>query len=154
MARHVWTVLCDRALIDKNSQKISLIDTVEQLVVLDEDRKTRNLGADDNVAIRTALVLVSYFWRSDPEQPETSHLRVMVVDPHGKRIPPSSDSLVPLEEHQRVRCIIKVGSFPLRGEGTYNFHVQTRPNEGSRWKTVARIPLILNFADSIAEMPS
>lgn len=152
MAEHIWSVLCDDAVIDARTKKVSLHSVVERLTIADFDKKLRAFTKKDNVAAATRLWLVSWWERSNPEKAEIFDTRVVVRSPGGERIFNADDAIaVDLEKATRGRVFTQIPGLPLRGAGSYKILVESKAPSG-KWRRVARLPLDVQFADSPTDM--
>ena len=80
---HSWSVLCHRVIIDKDTFRLTLLDTIEQLKVTGPKQEL----SQELVLVRLDCVLASHWTRSDLAQPETSQVRISLVNPHGEMAP-------------------------------------------------------------------
>lgn len=152
MAEHIWSVLCDRTIIDQTTNKISLIDVMDRITFLDPDGKLREATEKDRAVARVNFVLASLWRQSEYGTPEKIQVRLALRGPNGKRIdPPSTSSTLDLKKIN-LRATHQIPGMPLRGPGYYTFLVQHLPSEGKRWRTVARLALEVKFVDSPEEM--
>jgi hypothetical protein len=74
---HIWSVICQYALISQQTRNASLIEVVEGISFhLDP------IAPDDTaINLPVNLHLVSMWWRSNLELPEKSKFRVLILDP-------------------------------------------------------------------------
>ncbi len=144
MVRHAWSVLCDRTIIDSTTGKVSLIDCVDQLWVLDESYASH--GEKEGSGAETKLTIATLWFRSDGEEGEVLQTQVSIQPPSGKAVPASSlDPEVRFPRGiLRTRVFTNVPVVPLRGPGHYQFLLRLKQPSG-RWKTYARLPLLVNF---------
>jgi hypothetical protein len=156
MAEHGWAMLCNRAITDRVTNQISLIDSVDQLS-LDGELARANLGiarldGHDGVAIGAKLVLAIWWYRSDPDVPETAVGRMRVIDPAGAEVAISFFD-AHLEASHGARLLIGINAFPFSGPGRYFFVVE-KMVKADKWKRVARLPLLAIYRDEIATSPT
>ena len=152
MADHIWSVLCDKTIIDQRTNKISLIDVMDRVTFLDPDGKLRQATAKDRAIAGVTFNLVSLWRQSEPNTPEEIEVRLALVGPDGKWInPPSAIHKLELKKIH-IRATNEIPAIPLRGPGYYTFLVQHLPTERKRWRTVARLPFEVRFVASKDEM--
>ena len=82
--RHVWSILCSKGIIDKASNNISLIETLEEIHVPAEIIGGREGGLEVIPAI--PLNWVTLWTRSDPTKAEKNWTRNTIVSPSGKNL--------------------------------------------------------------------
>ncbi len=142
MIEHVWSVLCLRSVIDKESNNITLYEVVEQI---------RGGGAlKDGVAL-IQLELVTLWSRSDSTQPTQGRARVQLIAPDGKEHPEVQVYNVDLTSSPRVRQRLRMGGIPIRGTGNYIYQVEVEKD--SDWDVVARIPLDVKWEEIEQPVP-
>jgi hypothetical protein len=147
MAEHVWSILCQRPLIDPSNNVISLFEVAEKLniqvirpeVVEEELRKAR--GEGKGLSARVRLHLVSWWVRSDYAQPEASATRVTVLSPTGQRLFEQTNS-IELDKGTGQRLLIEFDRFLVSMLGVHWFVVEKprRRSKKNPWEVVARIP--------------
>jgi hypothetical protein len=146
MIRHVWTVFCSRALTDKETNNVSLIDVVERLAVEVPSDAPPQFG------INTTAVLVTLWARSQPREGTRGKSRTRLLAPNGSEIWASEDQDIDLTKTSRLRVHAKVNVFPMQGSGWYEIEV-ARELVGGEWETVGRVPveLAVNLSGGLAE---
>ena len=78
MIRHVWSVLCEKSIIDRDTNNISL-DVLERVAM------TLQGSREDRVLVPTPIRLVS-LWQHDGESSEPGRARVRVLGPGGDEL--------------------------------------------------------------------
>lgn len=130
MINHVWTVACSRAVIDAESNNMSLQNVIEQINIVEE------LQPDGMVNI--PFEIVTLWARAEPDVPGRGKSRITFLSPSGKALG-STASEVDLSKHERSRARLKFQGIPIREPGRYIFRVELQ-DEGA-WHQVAIIPL-------------
>ena len=147
MARHVWSVLCERSAIDKDDSQISLLAVTEKLnfhqtpdeYELLETALHKAKGQNKAVPFPANLHLVSMWVRSDPHKPEGPiPVQYSIVAPDGWKFP-KVGAEVDLGQSAACRTRWKLDSLLFRGFGFYWISVQSK--SGKNWRTHTRIPL-------------
>jgi len=138
MIRHVWTVACIHAVVDQESNLLSLLDVIEQITIPGTPAP--------NKAIGITLDLTSLWVREDPDVPEQGHARVRFVSPSGNELK-SIQTNVDLSEHERLRSRGRFVGLPAPEAGRFTFRVDLA-NEGTEeWNEVALIPIRIVFIE-------
>lgn len=134
MARHVWSVLCERALVDQDTQSVSMIDVIEELLLEGELPAGR-------VDVPLQASLVTYWTRSAQDAPEQGQSRLRVLSPMGEALASGKPSDVSLREQTRAQVVSRIDSMPLEGEGVYQLVIDLRGEQDTDWSEAGRVPL-------------
>ena len=135
MIEHVWTVLCRRAVVDSETNSMSLFDSVEVL----QFGIAQPADAPAPEGLPVELELVTLWIRSDRTVPEHSRCRVAVQFPDNSERQVGETVEIDLREFERLRSRVHFSGIPFSGSGRYRFLVQLQ--DGDNWTTVARTPL-------------
>lgn len=135
MPEHIWSVLCSKSVIDKDSQQVSLFDVIESVTVKLAEPPP---PPSHTRAIAFHTELITLWRRSDPKSPETANCRCELITPTGERI--ASSSVQMDFSKARFRSNFKSDALPIQGSGTYLFNIAVQVSE-DEWNTVASIPL-------------
>jgi hypothetical protein len=153
MAEHVWTVLCDKILIDPGSDKVSLIDIIETLTLHvsksgEVERMIAEAKADGDkgILVSAVLYLVSRWTRSEPSNPEDAKFRYVFLNPSGERVHEEGYA-VDLRNSSSQRAVIRFREIPVSALGRHWIIIEKeespRHKKQPRWSAVARLPLDL-----------
>jgi hypothetical protein len=151
MAEHVWSLLCDKVLIDPTSDNVSLIDITERLTlhVSEEGSIERQVtearaDGDKGILIPTALYLVSSWVRSDLTKPEEARFRYTLLNPAGDRVHEEAYG-VDLRGFASQRVFIRFRQVPVSALGQHWILIEQEEQQKkhTRWRVVARLPLDL-----------
>lgn len=136
MIHHVWTVLCSRALIDRDSNNISIHNVLEQL----------NIAAppQPDLALNIHFEILSLWVRTNSDVPAQGTSRVTLEDPQGKRRI-VSELTIDLAEVERARHRVLGQGLEVSQAGRYNFLVELQETGRSEWREVAVVPLTVVF---------
>ncbi len=146
MAEHIWSVVSQKAIIDRDSNNISLFDVVERVSF----HGPKEPGKDDKVFVPFNHVLTSYWMRSNGEKPEKINCKVT----WGKVEELFSQILeVDLTKFKKTRIKFEPGGFRFAGSGLYFYRVFVQEKKGGKesWKRVASIPIEISFSASPKE---
>ena len=128
--RHVWSVLCQDAVIDRDSNAVSIFKCMEGVAA-------KFAGSELPTAMPFECKLVTLWSRSDVSVPEKVPSRIRYVAPDGtslQEIPHEVD----LTEHARSRNFLFLQTLPYRSDGVYEFVIETRDDD--EWQVVAKVP--------------
>lgn len=125
MAKLIWAVLCQRILLDQDTQFLSYIDVVDGVA----------LPSFPNVA---PLILVGTLWQLE-EAPPPLEVRIRLYTPDGSLLMESNPCAPEIKpEHKRMRIGIGLAGFPLASPGRYEFGVEQHVN--GQWIEATRVP--------------
>jgi hypothetical protein len=143
MARHVWSLLCEKTVIEAGTQALSILNVYEevQAKVMVPDG---TVVADDPL-VPLPLTIVSAWERSNLNvEEERESVRVRIVDPHGKELGTHEQVFSMKGAHLRARVILSIAGLPVRVSGRYIFEILGR--KGRRWNIEATVPLVVNIS--------
>ncbi len=140
--KNIWSALFNRAIIDKRTGSLSLIDSIEEITVnfsnpeeLSRDKK--------NIPIR--FTIIGLWSDEDVLQKREFDYFVEILDPSGNKISEFKNNPVFEEGKRRLRTIVDVNGMGLTTEGEYMVVVKYRKDEKKDFKIAAQIPLIVKF---------
>jgi len=134
MIRHIWSVLCQNASFDMQTNNVSLLNILEQIITFGEPSPNRP-GI-------VQAELVSLWKREHLETPSTGKMRAFFVDPNNKQSNPISLE-VNLSQSIFHRTRLSLSGFPLIAKGEYIFHIEYQIQGEEQWKPAAEIPLVV-----------
>lgn len=137
MARHVWSVLCSKGVVDEQSNQISLLDVLEHVSF--EVASLPKQEGDNIRLVHFPCQLISLWTRSDHDVPELAECRLYLLKWDGsesKRVPMEVD----LRKSPRFRSTFRMEGVPL-GTGLLWFVVECRSSADDTWIEAARVPL-------------
>ncbi len=140
MPEHIWSILCTKTSIDKDTNNISIFDVIERISIA-------GAPSEENVALAVQAELAILWARSDHSIPETAVGRLRLVAPDGAVLGTTGFEINLGEPHVRLRTVMRISSLPLRGPGIYNFVVEVQAPEDQRWRPVSSTPLEVSFGD-------
>lgn len=140
MIKHIWSVLCQRSVVDRDSNTISMFDMLEELSVgiktnAPEGTNNRPEGII-NVPIQYDIVS---FWTKEDENSDSS-LQIEFIDPNGKSLQ-TFNHMLEFKEHKRLRSRIHVVGISITTVGIYTFHVKIKEKDKENFRTIAQLPL-------------
>lgn len=144
MAEHIWTVLCERHLVDPVNKVITLLDVVESIFQeglgqqLDDALRSGKKG----VFVNYPLQLVSWWFRSNPKD-EKLDLRFTLLNPAGTKVVERIATAEWLGEAAYLRVFFALDRLPVSMLGLHWFNVECQKPAKSgklRWVSVTSIP--------------
>ena len=140
--RHIWSVACSHAVVDRDSNNVSLLNVIEQLRIQEAPRP--------DAVLPIQLDVMTLWAREDPEVPETGNSRLKFVSPAGKTLG-TFEAVVDLSSHERSRAKLTFQGLPLRNSGIYKFRIEQKSEGATRWRKVSEIPLSVLFSEPADE---
>lgn len=144
MIDHAWSVLCEHAIIDAETNNATLYNTIEEVTVLQALQPGARVGLSFEV--------VSLWVRSDPQIPAVGHVRLIVVGPSGET-KTAGEVVIDAASAERSRTKFIFGSFSPVASGRYIFCVDYRLEHENDWHSATRIPLTVHLPSAGATEP-
>lgn len=135
MIRHIWTVLCQSASFDVETNNVSLQNILETILVLGE--------VDNSHQVVVPAELVSLWARENLESPAVGKMRAYFIKPNGQRAPDISLE-INLVQGYFHRTRINVPGLVLSQEGEHTFFIEYQTEgQPDNWLLAAKIPLVV-----------
>jgi hypothetical protein len=133
MVKHLWTVLCQQALLDRFTNNVSIIGVIEKLDIRLE-LPDPAVELPDPLPTPTFSFTVLSLWRHMVDEPTATFVRVSCALPTGKdfAVSPEISFEIPAAQ-SHGRTIMRFNGLPFSEEGDYKIKVQQK--NGDRWKT-------------------
>lgn len=155
MIDHVWSVLCRKAIIDRDTNLVTLIEAVEQLDVVAEAieltsggvrrRALSDVGATISV-IPVQAEVISLWIRRDAEEPSSGLARLKWKAPDAQARDFGHPYNVDLAgQHPRMRTRARISGLPARNSGRHYILVQFQQQGTTRWREVAKLPIDISL---------
>jgi len=136
--RHIWTVVCKHAVIDKDTNLISLLDVLEEITIFDKPKP----GGLVNFPIE----FMSLWIRDDLSKPCKGIYRMRYIKPSGENISIGPEIGVDLSEFERSRNKLSFQGVRVDQGGEINFIIEVK-TEDLNWLEIAKIPIKFNFIE-------
>jgi hypothetical protein len=144
MAIHVWTILCRRAIVNKDDNLLSLIDLFEGFAVPSPPPPPAD-RPKSLPAVSIGICIASLWRRNNPHRPERAIARCKVLAPDGKTVTDTQLDLVFEDPFINMRSFMQLPFLPLRGPGTYEFVMYV--GDGKTWKKVTAVPVPIQYLE-------
>lgn len=132
MIEHIWTLICSNAIVDRDTNNVSIFNILEQVTI--------PKNAINNQVIAVGIELITLWVRSDLSKPAKGKSQINLVAPNGE-VTKSVDSEIDLSKFERLRSRVFFQGLPYNGEGIYRFIVLYKVDDEKDWEQVASIPL-------------
>ena len=138
MARHIWSVLCNRASIDSTTNTLSLFEVLEEVQA--KVSIPSGSAPPTDLTIPLTVTLASLWERSEMDVAETSEsFEVRLKDPNGKELA-RNEQVFSLDGAKKRMRILLTTQLNVRMSGRFEFRVMERSKAG-KWREVASLPL-------------
>ena len=136
----IWALLCEKAIIDRETNNASFINVVEEITV---PASPPQVPPDSEIEPILVLDLhMAILWaRSNPYIPESGEARVTLIAPD-ETVRISAQLAVDLTQSQRLRGIghLMESPFPILQEGQYVFRIEAKTADLD-WHEMFELPL-------------
>ncbi len=135
--QHIWTVICERSITDKENNLVSLIGCIEQFNLREPKSKTdsRQKG------IKARLEIISLWFDENTSKKRIGEVRVDLYDPSRKRIRGSDFRFEIPQKYRRIRTRVIIEGLPITTLGKYLFKISYKDPKSKKYKKVAEIPV-------------
>lgn len=144
MIKHAWTVICQKSIIDVDTNNIFL-DVLEQLNVTAPPVPSTAKGIV--FPIRTEIV--SLWYRTHDEEPTKADGRVRVEASNGENVV-STKLSIDLTKTSRARTRARLAGLPLPKGSTGYYYAIVELQIKDEWIEVSRVPLEVNLKQTLS----
>lgn len=149
MPRLDWSILCRRALIDKFTNYLTIVDVMNEASL---DKIGETPSGEQGILLNCQLV--SLWTRNIPSESEKFWQVVTMTTPDGETPDYQIRLEGDLENHQRTRLVVRLSTVKYGGPGTYYFNVRCAETETGAGELTARVPFELKLNPPSNEPPS
>jgi len=141
--KHIWSVLCEKSIVDAQKNTISLIDVLEQLNV---SIPSDNIAKIDEgpITIQVNFELVS-FWMKDEDKQEKDEEVIVSIEAYGpdnRKLKSFDQSIKIPAGYKRIRSRSLFTGLSIFESGVHKIKIKFRDNEqGGELRVVAELPL-------------
>jgi hypothetical protein len=135
----LWSILCQDAVIDRETNNVSLFNIVEEVSIpVEPPTKTPTSVAPQRLTAAD-FALVTLWARSDEKVGEQGRGRIRLVLPDTKEVA-QSEFEVDLTTYLRSRFVMRFHGLPGGDQGTYRFIIESKDMAGD-WVQMFELPL-------------
>lgn len=147
--RHVWTVVCDKIILEGPSEKISLLSLPEVLTI--QDPKFLEAAEVAPVILQVNLRIAAEFWMESDDEPGME-IRFLLSAPAGsvQLAGPQEIPRVTGKRNSSFRVFGDLEQIIFQGLGLYSVDLETRAPGQKRWKRVSSYPLEMRVVEARA----
>lgn len=127
--KHLWSIICNRLIIDEQTNNATIIDILEEIKIKKEFLQNRK-------ELPFFFNFVSlWFVEDEDEYEKETNVIIEFYDPNNNKLNDFNFSFALPQRKKRIRTNVKFDRFILNGSGTYRIKVKQDNTE------VAEIPL-------------
>jgi hypothetical protein len=130
MPRHLWTILCERAAIDPDTNNVTLIEIIEDVTVDVETNQDLTKPLSKSIVLPTSWMIVAAYERDDMTKGEKVDGELQLVSPAGVKFGGASFS-IDLSEHLRIHYLLKMVGFPVSEQGRHIIKTIVKSSAGA-----------------------
>lgn len=135
--RHVLSILCERAIIDKETNLVSYLTAIEEVEVR-------------SLPFRIPFLAFASLWRSEGESPASIELKLTMINPDKSAQEVfSSYKLQSTARMHRTNMILN--GYEFEQSGTYALRLERR--NGGGWELVTEIPFDITVVAARQDIP-
>jgi hypothetical protein len=139
MIQHAWTVVCEKSVIDKDTNNISL-DVLEQLNI-----NVPTIPSDaEGVIFPVRMEIVSLWYRTSDENISKAEGRVRIEASTGEAVV-SADIGIDFSKSSRYRTRARLGGLPIPKDSSGNYYTIVELKVDGKWVEVSKVPLEVNL---------
>jgi|AMQJ01.1.fsa_nt_gi hypothetical protein len=139
--KNIWSVIFNRAVVDGNTNSISLFDGVEEITV--------NFSKPEDISMPQKNIPINFTVISLWSDEDTSKRRkfeylMEILDPQNKKISEFSNISIFEAGKKRLRTIIQINGMAVTLEGEYTIVVKYKM-KSDKFIVASKIPLDIKF---------
>jgi hypothetical protein len=139
MIRHLWTVVCLKTSIDKDTNNISLFSILEQITISGPPLPQGQTGF-----VPMEFEVVTLWYNSPDVGPQNGRARILFRDSAGN-ILSQHEFDAEVTRTPRHRTISKINGMPFREPGTYQLQLQLRREGDTEFTDMISYPVDILF---------
>lgn len=138
MMKHIWSVLCKKAIIDRETNSLSLLESLEQITITLPSQEAMN-SVKGQLKIPLEFELVSFWVEQDESKKKEINMLIEVYDPDNVKIHSAEKKIEVPENSRRMRILSKITGLRFTKAGVYTLKVSNKAQQ--KYHVVAEIPL-------------
>jgi hypothetical protein len=145
MIQHVWSVLCQSASFDAQTNRVSLFHTLENLIVFSTPSKEKPFVI--------SCEIVSLWVRQQDDNPCSGQMQVR-FDVPGIENSQVIGLEIDLTKTPFHRTRITIGALPITQTGRFEFQIEYRLADEETWHLAATLPFIVSSQKPDDNLPA
>lgn len=140
MIKLAWTILCENATVDSQTNNLSVFNLLEELKVNAEIKEAKT---NKEIVIPLRQKLVTYWKNSTTEQLDNLNIKAQIIDPTNTVLQEMPMRLNLPAGKRNIRAIFEINGLKLTESGVYTFAVFLEKNKS--FERVGETELIVNL---------
>jgi len=140
--KHIWSVLCNKSIIDTDSNLISLIDCIEEINFSQDISKNNEIK--DKLILPISLQIVN-FWLIEKNDSNKLNIKIEIIGPENTKIQEITGDFEIQNNYKRYRTRININGIHILGGGRYYLNVYFRTNKIKDFDKASELPLDVNL---------
>jgi len=136
MIQHVWSVLCQNASIDSQTNSVSILNVIYTIMT--------NVQPVEENPIFVSMEILSTWAREDENMPVVGESRVLLFH-KGKTIIEPIILEINLLNSVFHRNRVTIGNLPLTVTGRYEFRIECKEKDQIDWRLATTIPFFVSL---------
>jgi exopolysaccharide biosynthesis protein len=139
--KNIWSVISNNAVVDKNTNSISLFDCLEEITV--NFSKPEDISVPQkNIPIN--FTIVSLWSDKDISKDRKFEYLLEIKDPENKKIKEFTNFPVIEKGKKRLRTLVQMNGMGITSEGEYTLIIKYR-KDNEKFVIASKIPLDVKF---------
>ncbi len=139
--KNIWSVIFNRAVVDNNTNSISLFDGVEEITI--------NFSKPEDISIPQKNIpinftIISLWSDEDISKSRKFEYLIEILDPQNKKISEFSNIQIFEIGKKRLRTIVQINGMTVTSEGEYTIIVKYK-KDSEKFIVASKIPLDIKF---------
>lgn len=143
--QHIWSIVCQKSIIDTDTNLISIIDSIEGFGVNLNKNIIKKQDEVTNISIN--FELVSFWFDATVDMDRKQQTKIELYDAQNNKIKEYQNDFTIPKSLKRMRSRMKISGFPFTVAGDYTFKIKIK--EGDKYKEVATIPVEITETEII-----
>ncbi len=141
--KHVWSLLCEKSIVNQDDNIISLISILEEVNTVITPTNP-NASRPEKINIPFNFEIVSY-WTKDLSDEVKMQVKTDVFDPNNKELSSIINESIFPKDQQKLRARLKVQGLPVTINGNYYIRISIKTETEKDYKLVAELPLSIKL---------
>ncbi len=139
--KNIWSVIFNRAVVDENTNSMSLFDCTEEITV--NFSKPEEISAPQkNIPIN--FTIISLWSDNDVSKDRKFEYLLEIIDPQDKKINEFTNFPIIEKGKKRLRTIVQMNGMGVTSEGEYTIVVKYK-KDSDKFVIASKIPLDIKF---------
>lgn len=147
MIKHIWSMLCEKSIVDSKSNNVSLIGIIEEAQFHGNlNNKQPGKDTENDPSLYLHIEWLTLWARKEKNTPIETEVKDYIINPSGE-ITFTKEYHIDLSKNIRLRCRRNISFAPFKqsgkpgDSGQYLFCVKVKNPESKKWEEVSQLPV-------------